>query len=60
MTKRTAVLMFLAGILALCVPVVAQWAGVWFPALAFLGWAGVLMIAGAALIAASLSLEERR
>jgi len=60
MTKRTAVLMFLAGILALCVPVVAQEVGFWFPALAFLGWAGVLMIGGAALIAASLSLEERR
>jgi len=52
--------MFLAGILALCVPVVAQWAGFWFPALAFLFWAGVLMIAGAALIAAELMLEDRR
>ena len=51
--------MFIAGVLALFVPSVAQWAGFWFPALAFLGWAGVLMIAGAALIGMALSLEDR-
>ncbi len=60
MTKRTAVLLLIAGVCALCVPVVAQWAGVWFPAADFLFWAGVLMIGGSALIAASLSLEDRR
>ena len=59
MTKRTAVLLLIAGVCALCVPVVAQWAGVWFPAIDFLWWAGLLMIAGAALIGMALSLEDR-
>jgi len=60
MTSRNAVRLFLAGMFSLFVPVVAEWAGFWFPALAFLGWAGVLMIAGAALIGAAVTLEDRR
>lgn len=60
MTKRTAVLLLIAGLLALAAAIFMREFGAWFPALEFLGWAGLLMIAGAALIAASLSLEERR
>ena len=60
MTLKTAGRLFIAGALALAVPIVAQEFGAWFPALAFLGWAGLLMIAGAALIGMALSLEERR
>ncbi len=57
---KTAGKLFLAGLFAIAVPVVAQQVGAWFPAADFLFWAGVLMIGGSALIAASLSLEERR
>jgi len=60
MTRRNAALFAIAGVLALIIPIAAQEFGFWFPALAFLGWAGLLMLVGAALIAASLSLEDRR
>jgi len=60
MTKRTAVLLLIAGVIAIFTPVVLREIGAWFPAADFLFWAGVGMVGGSALIAASLSLEERR
>lgn len=60
MTLKTAGRLFIAGALALAIPIVAQEFGAWFPALAFLGWAGFLMWVAAALIAASHGLEGRQ
>jgi len=60
MTLKTAGRLFIAGALALAVPIVAQEFGGWFPALAFLGWAGFLMWVAAALIVASHGLEGRQ
>lgn len=57
---KTAGKLFLAGLFAIAVPIVAQQVGAWFPALAFLGWAGVLMWAAAAVIVAANGLEDRR
>lgn len=57
---KTAGKLFLAGLFAIAVPVVAQEFGAWFPALAFLGWAGLLMWVAAAVIVMAYGLEERR
>ena len=60
MTRRNAVLFLIAGLLALAATIFMREFGAWFPALEFLGWAGLLAIAGGVLVLASLSLEERR
>lgn len=57
---KTAGKLFLAGLFAIAVPILAQQVGAWFPALAFLGWAGLLAVAGGALMLASMSLEDRQ
>jgi len=60
MTRRNGFALCAAGVLALIAPVVLEWFGVWFPAAAFLGWAGLLMFGSGVLVLAAVGLEDRR